>query len=102
MAKFWNFLKTLILLGHLRVNHLVTIGCTVFFNSVFDKVTSECPSCIIANKITKIITNLVKRLVFKHLTYFKYVGLVNFFYYIKPTEFNGNFFLVCHKNYYKD
>ena len=33
---------------------------------------------------------------------FKYVGLVNFFYDTKPTEFNGNFFLAYNENYYKD
>ena len=83
-------------------NHLITIGCGVFLNLSFYKVMSECPSRIIAKKMTKIITNLVKRLVFNYLTYFKYEGLANLFYDIKPTEFNGNSFLPCNEHYYKE
>ena len=83
-------------------NHLFVIGCGVFLNSSFYKVMSECPSRIIPKKMTKIITNLVKRLVFNYLTYFKYEGLANLFYDIKPTEFNGNSFLACNKHHYKE
>ena len=46
--------------------------------------------------------NLVKRLVFNYLTYFKYEGLANLFYNIKLTEFNGNSFLACNKHSYKE
>lgn len=61
---------------------------------------SEWASCIIAKKMAKIITNLVKWLVW--MTYLKYEGLVNLFYDIKPTDFNSNSFLACNKHKYKE
>ena len=79
-----------------------TIGYRLLLNSIFNKITSQCPSRITTEKMTKIITNLVKRLVFNYLTYFKNECLVNLFYYSKPTEFNDNSFLACKKHYYKN